>query len=71
MSNVGTKNKTECCGCGACEAVCPINAIRLYLDEDGFYYPEVESTSCVGCEKCLQICVFSPKITLKEEGCER
>ena len=29
--------KEECYGCGSCENKCPVNAIEMVYDEDGFY----------------------------------
>ena len=48
--------KENCCGCGACQAICPAGAIRLELDSDGFWYPQICGQDCVRCEKCLQVC---------------
>lgn len=51
-------NKEDCCGCGACQAICPVNAIDMELDEDGFYYPTICRQKCLGCRKCVSICAF-------------
>ena len=51
-------HKEECCGCSACEAICPTGAIRMSLDEDGFYYPKLDESICIRCRKCLKVCVF-------------
>ncbi len=32
----------KCSGCTACKAVCPVNAIKMGIDEEGFYVPVVE-----------------------------
>ena len=45
----------KCAGCGACVSVCPKNAVRLTLDEWGFYCPEIDA-SCVSCGKCAERC---------------
>lgn len=31
------ETQSECCGCSACSAVCPKNAINMAADEKGFY----------------------------------
>lgn len=59
MNTVAEKSKEKCCGCGACEAICPVNAIQLQLDRDGFYYPHVEGDKCIICRKCVRACSFS------------
>ncbi len=51
-------NKTECCGCGACEKICPSSAIEMQPDTLGFLYPQVDSTVCVNCGLCDRICNF-------------
>ena len=48
----------ECCGCSACEAVCPKQAIRMENDEEGFLYPVVDLAKCVRCMQCEQVCAF-------------
>lgn len=51
-------NKENCCGCSACSAVCPTQAISMKYDEEGFRYPEIEEDKCIRCEKCLTVCSF-------------
>ena len=51
----------KCCGCSACYAVCPANAITMREDEEGFLYPFVDSGKCLGCNKCISICAFKKK----------
>lgn len=48
--------KENCMGCGACRNVCPVDAIRLAPDEEGFSYPQVDETVCIRCGKCIQVC---------------
>lgn len=68
MKTVVDKRKEDCCGCGACEAICPLDAIRLVLDRDGFYYPRVETDKCIECGKCVQVCNFVPEMTESRKG---
>ena len=51
-------NKSSCCGCGACYAVCPVGAIEMKADEEGFLYPVIDAGKCVRCRKCVQACAF-------------
>ena len=55
------KDKGECCGCGACMAVCPRNAISMTMDVEGFLYPRIDKEQCIGCLQCLQVCAFKRK----------
>ena len=52
------KNKEECCGCTACFAICPRNAITMMEDEEGFEYPRIDENICIKCNKCLKVCPF-------------
>ena len=48
-------NKT-CYGCLACAAMCPTHAIYYRADEDGYYYPYLNSELCIKCGKCSRVC---------------
>lgn len=48
--------KYDCCGCTACYSVCPVNAIRMAVDDEGFRYPVVDPSICVNCKKCEAVC---------------
>lgn len=50
------EDKKECCGCSACTAVCPVKALRMVVDEEGFYYPEICPDICVKCYQCVKVC---------------
>lgn len=52
------KNKQECCGCSACEAICPVGAIEMILDFEGFFYPNIDESKCSGCCICLKVCAL-------------
>lgn len=48
--------KEACCGCSACYAVCPQNAISMSPDEEGFFYPVIDAKVCIRCKKCIAVC---------------
>ena len=48
--------KTQCCGCTACEAVCPQSCISMNRDAEGFAYPVVDLDLCIGCDACEAVC---------------
>lgn len=50
--------KENCCGCTACYAICPVRAIEMLPDEEGFLYPRINEEMCIGCHKCVTICAF-------------
>lgn len=53
MENNFCKN---CTGCGACANVCPMGAISMRPNDEGFLYPYIDKTKCVNCGLCGQIC---------------
>lgn len=50
------KDKRECCGCRACEQICPKHCISMTEDEQGFLYPHVDSSICINCHLCEKVC---------------
>ena len=56
---IHVENKENCTGCGACKSVCPVQAIKMQEDEDGFRYPSVNLEKCIRCEKCEHTCPMS------------
>ena len=57
---------TNCCGCSACVDTCPKKAIKLELDEKGFWYPRVDEEKCLFCGKCIDACMFHCKQSSEE-----
>lgn len=49
-------SEERCCGCGACQCVCPKSAIVLSENEEGFLYPTINEELCVDCKLCLRSC---------------
>lgn len=45
-----------CCGCGACSAVCPANAISFSETSAGRLRPEIVPSLCVNCGRCANVC---------------
>lgn len=52
------KNKNDCCGCTACFAICPKQAISMIEDDEGFLYPTIDDNKCIGCGLCVRVCAF-------------
>ena len=51
-------DKSQCCGCTACYAVCPEHAISMQPDKKGFLYPQVNNEKCINCGLCIKVCDF-------------
>lgn len=56
MNNINETLKSNLCnGCGICVGICPVKAISIKINEDGFYRPKI-SSKCINCGKCLSAC---------------
>lgn len=53
-----------CCGCEVCINACPVSALSLKQDIDGFNYPVLDENKCIKCEKCISVC---PMMNTKPE----
>lgn len=62
INPMNEREKKDCCGCSACADVCPINAIKMESDEEGFLYPKINEDICIRCGKCDKVCGFSPVV---------
>ncbi len=53
-----------CTGCTACYNICPVNAISLGRDGQGYVTPVIDSGKCIRCKKCANACpVMNTKYT--------
>lgn len=48
----------NCCGCTACYSICPIDAIEMIENNEGFLYPKIDKNRCIRCHQCERVCVF-------------
>ena len=57
-----------CCGCSACQNVCPKNCVRMEVDKEGFYYPVIDESKCINCGLCEKVCstINDSKVNLDE-----
>ena len=53
---ISIHNKKDCCGCNACGDVCPVGAISFEIDNEGFWYPNVDLQKCIDCHLCEKVC---------------
>lgn len=69
MNNILSSDEIRACtSCQMCAAVCPVNAISIHLDSDGFYRPTVDNVKCVGCGFCRKVCYkYDREIKLTDE----
>lgn len=52
------KEKAQCCGCGACVDICPVDAVCMIKDSEGFAYPQVDQEKCIDCGQCVRVCSY-------------
>lgn len=46
----------KCTGCAACKNICPVGAIQMQEDEEGFLFPVVDENKCTNCGLCKKSC---------------
>lgn len=46
----------ECCGCGACVAICPVHSIVMRENDEGFPEPFSSDVKCINCGCCNEVC---------------
>ena len=49
-------NRHHCSGCGACANACPVEALKMVRDIEGFAYPVIDQKKCIGCGACERVC---------------
>lgn len=59
-------SEKECSGCGICAGLCTNGAIKMELNEHGFYRPSINSSKCTGCNICNQVCSCKHGILTKQ-----
>lgn len=67
-TNTIYENDNLCCGCGACEAVCPKQIIQMQLNKEGYFYPTITNQDlCVHCDKCRKVCPMRHQSIRREQ----
>ena len=61
------KEKKDCCGCTACMNICPVKAIEMKEDVEGFLYPVVRKDKCINCGMCERVCPILNQIKEKKK----
>ncbi len=67
MKSYFTDNeKTLCSGCRCCEQVCPVGAISMKNDIEGFLHPIKDKEKCINCGLCEKRCPYVSNIYFTE-----
>lgn len=61
--------EAECTGCGVCSNVCPVNAIHMEYNKNGFLAPKIDFDRCIHCEKCDALCPIINKKNIGQREC--
>ena len=49
-------DKTRCTGCKMCADICPNNAIKFSVNNEGYWYPICDVSVCTNCGLCIEHC---------------
>lgn len=63
------KEMNKCSGCGLCESICPVHAIKMEYDNYGFLYPVINKNLCINCGLCEKKCVVETNATTYPTKC--
>lgn len=70
---INVKDKSKCCGCTSCHAVCPVGGnstsrvINMVPDSEGFLYPHVDEDTCKKCGLCDKTCFYNSGTRMKKD----
>lgn len=56
MINNKLPKEQNCSGCGACENICPVKAIKMGYSNNGFRVPIIDEEKCIDCNLCTKTC---------------
>lgn len=55
-NTINNVKRLECSGCSACANLCPVDAIQMVEQLDGFLYPAIDEQKCIECGLCFDRC---------------
>lgn len=71
MVNILAKNNLFCTGCEACYNICPVNAISMDEDSQGFLQAQIKESACIKCGQCEDVCPVLSQRTFDEVSIPR
>lgn len=55
-NTINLLEKSKCTGCSACFNRCPVEAIHMEDNGEGFLYPKIDAKVCISCGQCKTHC---------------
>lgn len=68
---IAITEEKQCCGCGACNATCPVGCIEMVAGTLGAVFPIVDSEKCIRCKRCESVCPMLHAQSLKHSESEQ
>ncbi len=68
MDSIKVLSSDKCCGCASCMNICPVGAISMQENQEGFLYPRIDDSKCTHCGLCAKSC---PAIKSKYENAKK
>lgn len=56
MKRIDNLETKFCTGCATCSQICPVHAIEMLCNSEGFLYPKINSNLCINCGLCAKMC---------------
>ena len=50
------RDSDKCVGCSNCKNTCPVNAITMVANPEGFIVPQIDHSICINCKNCESVC---------------
>ena len=56
MNIVEKIDMADCTGCHSCYNICPVYAIHMESNSEGFLIPNINEKKCIHCGNCIKVC---------------